>query len=216
MRMQIKNGWLLLLTAALLLLPLQGEAAGKLTDAAFACRSVTIGDDEAKATAVFGEPVYEKNVCIEGIFVKECDYAGDFTVGIARADGKVIDIISRGKQYEARNGVRYEATSGWITGTYGKVPRTMLDGNIFYIYANPKDRFQHLMIQADSEDGHLLAMRITGLPVNEEEREEMMKLRPELFKEPEDRSVAFMPESGDIDMSALPKTAPVKLGGLSE
>lgn len=216
MRMRIKNSLLLLAVAFWMLFPMPGEMAEKLTDADFACRSVAIGDDASKVAAVFGEPLYEKNVCIEGVFVKECDYAGDFTIGIVRSTGKVIDIISRGKQYEARNGIRYGATPGWITKTYGKVRRTMLGGNIFYIYTNPKDRFQHLMIQTDSADGHLLLLRITGLPLDEEERKEMKKTRPELFEEPEDKSFAILPHGDAIDVSALPKAEPVKLGGLTE
>lgn len=215
MRMQIGN-CLLLAVAFCLLLPLRGEAAETLTNADFACRSLAIGDEESKVTAVFGKPLYEKNICIEGVFVKEGEYADDFTIGIARSTGRVIDMISRGKKYEARNGVRYGATPGWIIKTYGKVPRRMLDGNIFYIYTNPKDRFQHLMIQADAVDGHLLAMRITGLPLDEKERDEMMKIRPELFEEPEDKSWGIIPGGGAMDVSALPKSGPVKLGGLTE
>lgn len=216
MKRQRWNGMLLLIVTFLLFFPIRGGAAEKLMDADFICQSVAIGDEEAKAAAVFGEPIYEKNVCIEGVFVKECDYAGDFTIGIARSTGKVIDIISKGKQYTVRNGIRYGATPGWIAKTYGKVPRTMLDGNFFYIYTNPKEAFQHLMLQVDSEDGHLTAMRITGLPMNEEERNEMRKVHPELFEEPEDSSFAIIPSGDDIDISALPKAETVKLGGLTE
>lgn len=216
MNVQIKKCFLLLAAAFCLFLPLQGEAAETLTEADFSCRSLVIGDDESKVAAIFGEPLYEKNVCIAGIFVKECDYADDFTIGIARSTGKVIDMISRGKKYEARNGVRYGATPGWIAKTYGKVPRRMLDGNIFYIYTNPRDRFQHLMIQADAGDGHLLVLRITGLPMDEKERDEMMKVRPELFEEPEDRSFEILLRDEVMDVSALPEPKPVKLGGLTE
>lgn len=215
MKTKIWSG-LVLLAAVFLIFPAQETLAGELLSADFACRSLVIGDDESRVKSVFGEPVYEKNVCIEGIFVRECDYAGDFTVGISCSTGKVIDIISKGKEYEARNGIRYGATSGWITKTYGKAPRTMLGGNIFYIYTNPEDGFQHLMIQVDSEDGHLLTLRITGLPMDEEEREKMMKAQPELFEEPDDDSFALIPSGYDINVSALPKSEPVKLGGQTE
>ena len=72
------------------------------------------------------------------------------------------------------------------------------------------------MLQVDMDNGALVVMRITGLPMNDEEIEALMQERPELFEEPEDKSVSLNMAGKEIDMSDLPAAQPVKLGGLTE
>ena len=92
----------------------------------------------------------------------------------------------------------------------------MIDGNMFYIYDNPKKRHEHLMLQVDSGDGHLMVIRITGLPIDDYEVQEMQMLQPDLFRTPEEQTVWFQPNEKEIDVSSLPKDKPVRLGGLTE
>ena len=191
-------------------------AQAKLLDEDFACHTVTLGDDDDKVIAAFGAPIFDRTVRSAGILVKECDFAGDFTIGFAVNTGKVVDITIKNKKYEARNGVRYGATASWIQQTYGTKKARRIDGNKFYVYDNPKDRFQHLMLQMNAEDNSLLVMRITALPIDDSERQELMIRKPELFREKEQKSVWFIPSEKEIDMSAMPEDKPIRLGGLTE
>ncbi|SDG73152.1 hypothetical protein SAMN05216584_11074 [Selenomonas sp. WCT3] len=191
-------------------------AQAKLLDEDFICNTVALGDDDAKVIEAFGNPIYDRTVRIAGILVKECDFNGDFTIGFAVNTGKVVDITIKNKKYEARNGVRYGATAAWIQQTYGAKKARRIDGNKFFVYDNPKDRFQHLMLQMNTEDNSLLVMRITALPVDDTERQELMIRKPELFREKEQKSVWFIPSEKEIDMSAMPEDKPIRLGGLTE
>jgi hypothetical protein len=191
-------------------------AQAKLLEEDFVCNTVTLGDEDDKVIAAFGTPIYDRTVRISGILVKECDFNGEFTVGFAVSTGKVVDITIKNKKYEARNGVRYGATSAWIQQTYGVKKPRRIDGNKFYVYDNPKDRFQHLMLQMNTDDNSLMVMRITALPLDDVERQELMIRKPELFREKEQKSVWFIPSEKEIDMSAMPEDKPIRLGGLTE
>lgn len=206
---------LVLMAAAVMLISPEAEAA-KPVAADFSCRQVSLGADKDAVEKVFGKPVYDRTVRIQDVLVKECDYADDYTIGYSVATGEVIDIIVKNKKYEARGGVRYGATSALIQKTYGKQKAQNFGGNKFYVYDNPKNKFQHLMLQVDMDNGALVVMRITGLPMNDEEIEALMQERPELFEEPEDKSVSLNMAGKEIDMSDLPAAQPVKLGGLTE
>ena len=180
----------------------------------FICRGITIGATQAEVEQVFGKPLFEKDVRIQGVLVKVCDYAEDFKIGYAVRTGRVIDIVIRNRKYTARNGVRYGATSGWIQQTYGKSKREMLDGVLFYIYADPANPYQHLMLETDSVDGHLTVMRITGLPLTEAEADALAAAEPDLFGDAELRAIEIGEQS--LDTSSLPASPQVKLGGLTK
>ena len=116
------------MAAFMLLLSLPAAAAVQATD--FSCHGVSLGDSDGAVIEAFGQPLFEKTVSIQGILVKECDFDGDFTIGFAVMTGKVIDITIKNQKYEARNGIRYGATSGLIQATYGKSKKRMIDGNM--------------------------------------------------------------------------------------
>ncbi len=191
-------------------------AQARVMEEDFVCNTVALGDDDDKVLAAFGSPIFDRTVRIAGIAVKECDFSGDFTIGFAVSTGKVVDITIKNKKYEARNGVRYGATASWIQNTYGAKKARRIDGNKFFIYDNPKDRFQHLMLQMNPEDNSLMVMRITALPLDESERQELMIRKPELFQEKEQKNTWFILSEKEIDMSAMPEDKPIRLGGLTE
>ena len=219
MKSELVRSWMrivLIVMAAIVMLAQPEAEAAKPVAADFACRQVALGADEAAVEKVFGKPVYDRTVRIQDILVKECDYADDYTIGYAVATGEVIDIIVKNKKYEARGGIRYGATSALIQKTFGKQKAQNISGNKFYVYDNPKNRFQHIMLQVDMDNGSLKVMRITALPMDDEEIEALMQARPELFNEPEDKSISLKLEEKEIDVSNLPAAKPVKLGGLTE
>ena len=189
-------------------------AASKTRPEDFICRGITIGATRAEAEKVFGTSTFEKDVRIQGVLVKVCDYAGDFKIGYSVRTGKVVDIVIRNQKYTARNGVRYGATSAWLQETYGKSKRELIAGSLFYIYANPANEHQHLMLETDSEDAHLTVMRITGLPLTDAEADAMSASEPDLFGEAELRTIEIGEK--DIDTSSLPASKKVKLGGLTK
>ena len=187
-----------LLFLAVLLIVISSSMAranATLTAADFSYREIKLGDNLSDVVAKVGEPLYYKDLRIQGIAVSEYVYKDDFTVSIAKKTGRVVDIVSTDKKYLFRPGIQYGATYYKLVNTYGKTPRRFIDGKIYLVYANPYENKQYLMLELDSELKYLKAVRITSLPLTEEDKEQM--------------------ETDDnIDTRDLPLNQPVKLGGL--
>lgn len=186
-----------LLFLALLFIAMNSNMAGAntaLTAADFSYKDIKLGDTLADVLTKAGEPLYDKDCRIQGIAVSEYIYKDDFTVSIAKKAGRVAEIFSTDKKYSYRPNVQYGATYYKLVNTYGKTARRFIDGKIYLVYKNPYEERQYLMLELDSEFKYLRAVRITSLPLTEEDRE--------------------MAIDDDIDTSDLPQKETVKLGGL--
>ncbi len=160
----------------LFVLPGETAAAGVTVQTAclvqaedFSCKGVSLGDSAAHMKQVFGEALFDKEQTVQGIRVKYYTFAKGFVFGVAVRTDRVIDIKISNQQYEGRNGVHYGATPYKITETYGRTNRTFLDGVKYYIYANPQQKQQRLLLEADTADGSLLSWRMTSLPLTDTE-----------------------------------------------
>ena len=186
-----------LLFLALLFIVMNRSMAGAntaLTAADFSYKNIKLGDTLADVLTKAGEPLYDKDCRIQGIDVSEYIYKDDFTVSIAKKTGRVVEIASTDKKYIYKPNVQYGATYYKLVNTYGKTARRFIDGKIYLVYENPYEERQYLMLELDSEFKYLRAVRITSLPLTEEDRE--------------------MAIDDDIDTSDLPQKETVKLGGL--
>ena len=70
---------------------------------------------------------------------------------------------------------------------------------------------RHLVLNLDAEHGALLSTRMTMLPLTEEETEELSRSPYSPFGV-QDLARDFI-EQKEIDVTALPSAAPVRLGG---
>ncbi len=179
------------------------ERNAELQPVDFSCKGVYLGDSAAKLLQAFGTPLFEKDVTVQGIQVRYYTFPHDFTAGVAVKRDRVVDFKIRNQQYEARNGVKYGATAYKIKQTYGKQQRTFFDGATYYIYENPEHKYQRLLIEAEPTDGWLLSMRITNLPLTDEEAENMAE---DSDWENNDLTAITMADK-PVDTSALDKQA---------
>ena len=202
------NFWL---AAGFLLAPCGAQAAEPVD---FSYRGLYLGDDEAKLLATLEPPLYHKEISVQGIRVRQYTFKRDITIGVAMKTGEIIDIQIKDENYEARDGVRFGATGYKIQQTYGKAARSFLDGVTYYIYDSPTRQHQHLLIALDGETGSLTSWRITGLPLDDDEADEMA-----LTDGDGDDSTSALEDwrlaDKEIDTSRLPKDKPVRLGGLT-
>lgn len=164
---KIKYRLLLFWVLVLLAVPVMTEAAIEPGD--FSCRGIALGDDGAAMLKVFGEPLFDKETMTEGVRVKYYTFRNDFVIGVSAQTNKVVDISITNHDYTARDGVRYGATPYKITQVYGRTPRAFLDGGTYYIYRNPLNPRERLLLCVDSTDYYLLSMRITSLPLTDDE-----------------------------------------------
>ena len=123
----------------------------------------------------------------------------------------MVDISLMGEAYRLRQDVRYGATSSYIFRVFGKAQRQFRDDHTCYVYDDPMNVHRHLVLNLDAEHGALLSARMTMLPLTEEETEELARSPYSPFCV-QDFARDFI-EQKEIDVTALPSAAPVRLGG---
>lgn len=203
--------WLILPLVVLCLLSTICLAAGKVIDEDFSCKGVMLGDSESVLQAKWGEPLYDKISLKQGVKVKTYVYADRSEASVALRTGKVVDFTVDMEKYVARQNVRQGATKFWLEKVYGKKQRQFIQGDYYLIYSRENHPHQHLLLKVDSEDGHLLDLRISNLPVDEAEREAMAEEGDPILLEGDSED-----DNGvmNIDMSNLPQDNEVHLEGL--
>jgi hypothetical protein len=163
-----------LMMAALVLVLGRAAVVQAAEPADFICKGVALGDPETKMLTAFGKPLFDREAVTMGMHMKYYTFPKGYVVGVAVKTGKVLDIVIKDEDYMARDGVKRGATPYRIRQVYGNVERTFLDGEKFYIYANPVHPHQRLLLAADTMDNYLLWQRITELPLTEEEADQMV------------------------------------------
>ena len=184
-------------------------AAGKTVDEDFSCKGVLLGDSESVLQSKWGDPMYDKIAIKQGVKVRTYVYQDRSEASVAVATGRVVDFTVDSEKYIARNNVRQGATKFWLEKTYGKKQRQFLDGAYYLIYERENHPHQHLLLKIDPEDGHLLELRITNLPLTEAERSMMQEEGEPMLREVDSDDVSLM----SIDMSSLPQEDTVHLEG---
>ena len=188
----------------------RGEAAGQIQDADFSYRGIILGDTEASLKQVWGEEDTEGTQMVHGIHLRTFTY-GEVVVSTTAVGKKVVDISLTGDAYRLRQDVRYGATSSYIFRVFGKAQRQFIDDRTCYVYDDPMNVHRHLVLNLDAEHGALLSARMTMLPLTEEETEELSRSPYSPFGV-QDLARDFI-EQKEIDVTALPSAAPVRLGG---
>ena len=188
----------------------RGEAAGQIQDTDFSYRGISLGDAEQSLKQAWGEEDTEGTQMVHGIHLRTFTY-GDVVVSTTVAGKKVVDISLMGEAYRLRQDVRYGATSSYIFRVFGKAQRQFRDDHTCYVYDDPMNVHRHLVLNLDAEHGALLSARMTMLPLTEEDTEELARSPYSPFCV-QDFARDFI-EQKEIDVTALPSAAPVRLGG---
>lgn len=186
-----------------LVLPMAAEAQGVLLPEDFTVKGIALGDSEEKMLAAFGKPDFDKERMVWDIHMRYYAFPHGYEVGIAVDTGRVADMLVKSKDYTARAGVRYGATAYKIRTTFGEKERTFLDGSVCYVYENPQDQRQRLILSVDATDGSLCSWRLTSLPLTEEEADARADEERSEWENTDLHALSM--EGRDIDMNALAK-----------
>ena len=186
-----------------LVLPMAAEAQGALLPEDFTVKGIALGDSEEKMLAAFGKPDFDKERMVWDIHMRYYAFPHGYEVGVAVDTGKVADMLVKSKDYTARAGVRYGATAYKIRTTFGEKERTFLDGSVCYVYENPQDQRQRLILSVDATDGSLCSWRLTSLPLTEEEADARADEERSEWENTDLHALSM--EGRDIDMNAMAK-----------
>lgn len=151
---------------------LAAKKTGSLQPEDFAYKGVALGDDVASLTEKLGEADFDTDIVVLDQTVKAYIYGSDLKIAVDPRNNKVVAILCKDKDYKARNGVTYGSTRAKLLQVYGKGDKLKRDGEIYYVYRNPEDEKQKLMLSLETTNYYVESFLITSLPLTEEEQAE--------------------------------------------
>lgn len=151
---------------------LAAKKTGSLQPEDFAYKGVALGDDAASLTEKLGEADFDTDIVVLDQTVKAYIYGSDLKIAVDPRNNKVVAILCKDKDYKARDGVTYGSTRAKLLQVYGKGDKLKWDGEIYYVYRNPEDEKQKLMLSLETTNYYVESFLITSLPLTEEEQAE--------------------------------------------
>lgn len=151
---------------------LAAKKTGSLQPEDFAYKGVALGDDAASLTEKLGEADFDTDIVVLDQTVKAYIYGSDLKIAVDTRNNKVVAILCKDKDYKARDGVTYGSTRAKLLQVYGKGDKLKRDGEIYYVYRNPEDEKQKLMLSLETTNYYVESFLITSLPLTEEEQAE--------------------------------------------
>lgn len=151
---------------------LAAKQTGSLQPEDFAYKGVALGDDAASLTEKLGEADFDTDIVVLDQTVKAYIYGSDLKIAVDPRNNKVVAILCKDKDYKAREGVTYGSTRAKLLQVYGKGDKLKRDGEIYYVYRNPEDEKQKLMLSLETTNYYVESFLITSLPLTEEEQAE--------------------------------------------
>lgn len=151
---------------------LAAKKTGSLQPEDFGYKGVALGDDAASLTEKLGEADFDTDIVVLDQTVKAYIYGSDLKIAVDPRNNKVVAILCKDKDYKARDGVTYGSTRAKLLQVYGKGDKLKRDGEIYYVYRNPEDEKQKLMLSLDTVNYYVESFLITSLPLTEEEQAE--------------------------------------------
>ena len=151
---------------------LAAKKTGSLQPEDFAYKGVALGDDAASLTEKLGEADFDTDIVVLDQTVKAYIYGSDLKIAVDPRNNKVVAILCKDKNYKARDGVTYGSTRAKLLQVYGKGDKLKRDGEMYYVYRNPEDEKQKLMLSLETVNYYVESFLITSLPLTEEEQAE--------------------------------------------
>ena len=151
---------------------LAAKKTGSLQPEDFAYKGVALGDDAASLTEKLGEADFDTDIVVLDQTVKAYIYGSDLKIAVDPRNNKVVAILCKDKDYKARDGVTYGSTRAKLLQVYGKGDKLKREGEIYYVYRNPEDEKQKLMLSLETTNYYVESFLLTSLPLTEEEQAE--------------------------------------------
>lgn len=151
---------------------LAAKKTGSLQPEDFAYKGVALGDNVTSLAEKLGEADFDTDIVVLDQTVKAYIYGSYLKIAVDPRNNKVVAILCKDKDYKARDGVTYGSTRAKLLQVYGKGDKLKRDGEIYYVYRNPEDEKQKLMLSLETTNYYVESFLITSLPLTEEEQAE--------------------------------------------
>lgn len=135
----------------------------------FSFKGLRLGDSVEQMVERLGEPDFDTEMYLRGVPVIRYTYSADQRVYVSAADKRVVEIFCKSKQYVGPHGVCYGATRAGLTRAFGQSEHKRLAGNIYYMYYNPANGQEKMLLEMEPEKYYLLSWTYTSLNVDGED-----------------------------------------------
>jgi len=179
----------------------------------FSSHGIALGQaaGEEQLSAAFGKVLYDDVLSRWGIPLTKYTFQKDITVYTLQKTGQVAEIVLEKDAATARDGIRYGATSYYIQHVFGKAQRENVGGDACFVYRGNDS--MRLIATVDHDNGSLTALRLTLLPLTEDEADTWAEAHPEAMGDV--LTTELLKGGAAIDTSALPEASAPKLEGLT-
>ena len=140
--------------------------AAKPTD--FTFNGLSLGDSVDEMKEKLGEPDFDTEMYHRGVPVIRYTYSADQKIYVSAEDKKVVEMFCKSKHYVGPYGVTYGATRAGITKAFGNAEHKQMDGGVYYLYTNPANKQQKMLLELEPEKYYLLSWTYTCLDVDED------------------------------------------------
>lgn len=174
-RIMKKTGFLLMVLILVLTMAGSALAAKKtagLLPEDFAYKGLSLGATRDVMVEKLGEPDFDTDIVVLDQTVKCYVYSSDLKVCTDPRNDKVVAILCKDKDYKAREDVCYGSTRAKLKQVYGNGSKVKRDGEIYWVYRNPDDERQKLMLSMETTSFYVESFLITSLPLTEDEQAE--------------------------------------------
>ncbi|MCR5175612.1 MAG: hypothetical protein K6C05_02040 [Anaerovibrio sp.] len=129
----------------------------------FSFKGLHLGDSVEQMKAILGEPDFDTEMFHRGVPVIRYTYSADQKIYVSASDKKVVEMFCKSKHYIGPHNVTYGATRSGITKAFGNAEHKQLNGSIYYIFYNPANRKNKMMLELETEKYYLLSWTYTSL-----------------------------------------------------
>lgn len=151
---------------------LAAKKTGKLLPEDFAYKGLALGETKDAMVEKIGEPDFDTDIVVLDQTVKCYVYSSDLKICTDPRNDKVVAILCKDKNYKAREDVGYGSTRAKLQQVYGKGDKEKRNGDIYWVYRNPDDERQKLMLSMETTNFYVESFLITSLPLTEDEQAE--------------------------------------------
>ncbi len=151
---------------------LAAKKTAKLLPEDFAYKGLALGETKDAMVEKLGEPDFDTDIVVLDQTVKCYVYSSELKICTDPRNDKVVAILCKDKNYKAREDVCYGSTRAKLKQVYGKGDKEKRDGEIYWVYRNPDDERQKLMLSMETTNFYVESFLITSLPLTEDEQAE--------------------------------------------
>lgn len=135
----------------------------------FSFKGLCLGDSVEQMKEKLGEPDFDTEMYYRGVPVIRYTYSAEQRIFVSAADKRVVEMFCKSKHYVGPHGVTYGATRAGLMDVFGQAEHKNINGSVCYVYTNPANKKEKMVLELETEKYYLLSWTFTSLSLDEDE-----------------------------------------------